>query len=594
MNTGKGIYWFYLMMILVIPGFVFAGVHGISGETGISLSQEKQKKHKEKKEKDEIRVANPSLLIDAKKEALTGNEKSAIDKFNNIIDKYPDDPVAYYELSRIYTSQNKAPEALENARKAYLLNPDNEWYAIFLAELCFSTSNNDEAIELYKKLSEKKPGNTDFLYQLSTLYLQEEKYKEVIDIYNKIEDKAGISEEISLQKEKIYLHLKDEKSAEKEIQKLIDAFPREPKYYSVMAEFYLSNEMPEKALAMYKKVAEIDPDNAYIHMSLADFYRKAGDNAKAYEELKAGFATPNLDVDTKVNILLSFYTVNQIYNDLKEQAFTLSKILINTHPGDPKVYSIYGDFLLQDKQYPEAREAFLKVLTLDSSRYVVWEQILRLDMQLNEYEHLILYGKRAIELFPEQPLPFLFTGLGLMQIKKYDEALKILKTGENLVVDNSEIQSQFCMYEGDILHALKKDEAAFQAYEKSLALQYNNAYVLNNYAYYLSLLGKDLDKAEKMSKKAVELDSANASFQDTYGWVLFKKGKFREASEWILKAINNKEEPNGEVLEHYGDALFNLHETEKALEYWNKAKIKGGGSELLEKKINDKKYYPAP
>ena len=75
-------------------------------------------------------------------------------------------------------------------------------------------------------------------------------------------------------------------------------------------------------------------------MSMADYYRKTGNKEKAFEELKLGFANPNLDVDTKVNILLSFYTVNQIYNDLKDQAFTLTKILIETHPKDPKVFSI--------------------------------------------------------------------------------------------------------------------------------------------------------------------------------------------------------------------------------------------------------------
>jgi Tfp pilus assembly protein PilF len=149
------------------------------------------------------------------------------------------------------------------------------------------------------------------------------------------------------------------------------------------------------------------------------------------------------------------------------------------------------------------------------------------------------------------------------------------------------------MYQGDIYHSMGKDEEAFQAYEKSLALKYNNPYVLNNYAYYLSLKGKDLEKAERMSKKAVELEPDNASFQDTYGWVLFMMGRYREAAVWIQKAVNNPEEsPSAEVLEHYGDVLFKLDDPAQALEYWNRALEKGGGSENLRKKITDKKYYP--
>ncbi|MEI7501095.1 MAG: tetratricopeptide repeat protein [Bacteroidota bacterium] len=535
---------------------------------------------------------NNAQLIDAKKEAIIGNEKGALEMFRRYVDKYPNDPAGYFEMARLEAAQKNLDEAIRLTLEATKLDPGNIWYSLFLAEMYQSATHPREAIEIYEKVLEKDPDNLDYLYQLAALNLQIEKYGEAIKVYNLIEEKAGVSEEITIQKEKIYLHLNDLKSAENELQKLITAFPGESRYYSILAEFYISNNMPDKALVKYKKIAEMDPENAYIHMSLADYYRKTGNKDKAYGELKLGFANPNLDVDTKVSILLSFYTVNQIYNDLKEQAFTLSKILIDTHPKDPKVYSIYGDLLTQDKKYSEARDTFLKALTLDSSRYAIWEQVLRLDLQQSEFEHLLIYSNRAIELFPEQPLPFLFSGLSSLQLKNNEDALKSFNAGLKLVVDNTDLQSQFYMYQGDAFHALKNETESFNAYEKSLQLNYENPYVLNNYAYYLSLLGTDLEKAEKMSKKALALDSANASFQDTYGWVLFKQEKYSEAAKWILKALMNKEEPSAEVLEHWGDVLYKQGDAARGLEYWIKARQKGKGSDQLEKKIADKKYYP--
>ena len=536
--------------------------------------------------------SNTNQLVDAKKEALIGNVKGALEMFRRYVNRYPLDPVGCFELARLEASQKNIDEAIRLAREATQLDPDNTWYSLFLAELYQSTTHPQDAIAIYEKVAAKYPENLDYLYQLAALYLQIEKYPDAIKIYDQIEEKAGVSEEITIQKEKIYLHLNDLKGAERELQKLITAYPDESRYHSILAEFYMSNNMPEKALEVYKKIAVIDPDNAYIHMSMADYYRKTGNKDKAFEELKLGFGNPNLDVDTKVSILLSFYTVNQIYNDLKDQAFTLSKILIETHPKDPKVFSIYGDLLLQDKKFPEARETFIRALTLDSTRYVIWEQVLRLDLQQGDFEHLISCGKRAMELFPEQPLPFLFTGLATLQLKQNEEALKIFNTGLKLVVNNDELLAQFYMYQGDALHALKKENEAFDAFENSLKLNYDNAYVLNNYAYYLSLKGVELDKAAKMANKAVSLDPESASFQDTYGWVLFMQGKYDEASEWILKAVNNKEGASAEVLEHYGDVLYKLNDPMLALEYWQKAKQKGKASDLLEKKIADKKYYP--
>jgi tetratricopeptide (TPR) repeat protein len=569
-----------------------AAADSVLQASAVMTGQDKQKSKKNKKDAGKEVTGNIGMLINAKKEAIIGNDKGAQDLFRQYISRYPEDPVGFFELARIEADQRNFSEAVTHCRQAHSLDPENIWYSLFLAELYVSSSRTGEAIDVYESVIEKYPGNLDYLYQLAALYLQIEKYPEAIKIYNKIDERAGVSEDIILQKEKIYLHLNDLKGAEKEIQKLIAAFPEESKFYSILAEFYMANNMPDKALEVYQKIAAMDPDNAYIHMSMADYYRKTGDKEKAFEELKLGFANPNLDVDAKVNILLSFYTVNQIYNDLKEQAYTLSKILIEAHPNDPKVYSIYGDLLVQDKKTKEAREAFLKVLTLDSSRYAVWEQVLQLDLQESEFDHLLDYSKKAAELFPMQPIPFLFLGLAHLQLKQNEQALRALASGANLVVDNTELLAQFYMYQGDALHGMKNDPEAFQAYERSLKLNPENSYVLNNYAYYLSVKGEELEKAEKMSKKSVTMDPENASFQDTYGWILFKQGNYKEAAEWILKAIKSDESPSGEVLEHYGDVLSKLNDMEGAMEYWLKAKAKGPASGQLEKKINDKKYYP--
>ena len=581
----------FLLMVRMVPASAALFGTGIPANLTDQETQDKKKPKKEMVGQVPAFKGNTGMLINAKKESIIGNQKTALELFRQYVSRYPEDPVGYFELSRLEAEQQNYEEALKLCREANRLDPGNIWYSLYLAELYQGTSRVKEALDMYENIVSENPGNLDYLYQLAALYLQAGKYQDAIKTYNLIVEKAGISEEIAIQKQKIYLHLNDMKGAEREIQKLITAFPEEPRYYSILAEFYMANNLPDKALETYKKIAVMDPDNAYIHMSLADYYRKTGNKEMAFEELKLGFANPNLDVDAKVNILLSFYTVNQIYNDLREQAFILSKILTETHPRDPKVYSIYGDLLVQDKKLPEARETFLKVLSLDSSRYAIWEQVLQLDLQLSEFDHLVVYSTKATELFPEQPLPFLFLGLGNLQLKRNEPALRALASGANLVVDNNDLLAQFYMYQGDALHAMKNDAEAFMAYDRSLKMDEDNSYVLNNYAYYLSLTGSQLEKAEKMSKKAVTLDPENGSFQDTYGWVLFKQGKYKEAAEWILKAVKGEESPSAEVLEHYGDVLYKLGDQAGALDYWQKAIQKGPGSEFLEKKINDKKYY---
>jgi tetratricopeptide (TPR) repeat protein len=561
----------------------------LTGTAATAQSHGKQAKGKKEVKGKVGKTGNSSMLIDAKRMAITGNENDAEDLLRKYTEKYPGDPNGHFELARLLADRKNVEEAISQLEEAVDIDPDNTWYRFFLSELYQYAGKYSDAIKIYDRLIQEDRDNLDNYYQLASLYLSAGKYNDAIRIYNQIESKIGVTEEISLQKEKIHLLQKDFQDAEDEMKKLIAAFPSETRYMAILAELYMSVNQQDKAYQIYQKILTTDPEDPYIHMTLADFYRKQGNKEKAFGELKIGFANPALDIDTKVAILLSFYNINQVYDDLKDEAEELSRILIATHPNNPKGYSIAGDLYVQDKKYPEARDVFIKAVALDSSKYIIWEEILRLDMVLEQYDHLLGYAKTATELFPDQPMLYVMTGIAEFQLNHYLKALDQYNRALKLVVTDNDLLAQVYMHLGDTYHALNNPEESDKAYEKSLQIRDNNAYVLNNYAYYLSIRNKDLEKAEQMAKKALELEPANSSFQDTYGWVMYKTGKYDEAKKWIGKALEDTQGVSAEVLEHYGDTLYRLGNAEGAMDYWRKARAKGEGSELLEKKIADKK-----
>lgn len=61
--------------------------------------------------------------------------------------------------------------------------------------------------------------------------------------------------------------------------------------------------------------------------------------------------------------------------------------------------------------------------------------------------------------------------------------------------------------------------------------------VLNNYAYYLSLKKKDLQRAEEMSRKSNEIEPDNATYLDTYAWVLYQLKRYDEAKQYMDRAV---------------------------------------------------------
>jgi len=545
-----------------------------------------------KKEKDNRKQDNASLFIEANSQKLLGNYDAARELFLKCLEYDDQDAASMYELARIARIRNQSIEALEWAEKAVETDPENVWYMKLLAELYQENMQFDKSIVVMEKLVELHPNNLEYLYELALSNLLVGNYEESIDIYNEIEEKIGITEEISIQKQKIWMRMEKSKKAISEIERLCEAWPDETRYKSILAELYMSNGMDEKALKTYLEIIESDPDDAYIQISLSDYYRKKGEFEKSFEHLKIGFANPNLSIDAKIQILLTYFTEKAFFDEQKEEAFDLAEILVTTHPEEPKAYSIQADLYYQGEEWSKARDALRIVIGLDSSKYMVWEQLLFTDSNLEDFESMRQDSRRTIELFPQQPLPYLFAAVASYNFEEHQQMVKDLERGIKFVVRNDLLKAEFYNYLGDAYHQTDQDEKAFEAYDASLKIKPDNSIVLNNYAYYLSLNGKELERARTMAKKATELDPENASNQDTYGWVLYKLGEYEEALEWIGKAIENHNTDNAEVLEHYGDVLYKLDQKEEAKRYWEKAQKAGeGGSELLEKKVNEGILY---
>ena len=143
---------------------------------------------------------------------------------------------------------------------------------------------------------------------------------------------------------------------------------------------------------------------------------------------------------------------------------------------------------------------------------------------------------------------------------------------------------------GDIYHTKKQVNLAYAAYDSSLVYNPDNNGALNNYAYYLSVEKKDLDKAEEMSYKTIKAEPDNNTYLDTYAWILFIKKKYTEAKVYMDDAMKKGGDKSEVVVEHCGDVYYMNGLKEDALKYWIKSREMGNKSEVLKKKIEQKKY----
>lgn len=531
------------------------------------------------------------LFHNAGKERILGNYQDALNLFMQCIAIAPEESTPYYEVATLYEVSKQKDLALEYAGKAVKLDPENYWYRILYAQSLQKAGKIAEAIEEYKTLIKKDGGNIDLYFDLAGMQLYSGKYKASIASFNEIEKRAGISEELSIQKEKIYIKMGDLDGAANEIQQLINDAPDNLKYQVLLADLYMANDLDEKASKVYHEILEKDPQSPYVNLSLYDYYKKKDEKEKASIALKKAFSSIELDIDAKMKILLSYYATKD--SDSKKEALYLCQILVKTHHEEAKAYTIYADFLYQEKKLEGAKENYLKAIELDDSKLPIWNQLMFIESELQDNEALLRDSKKAIELFPNQPLFYFFYGATNLQNKEYKEAIEYLTIGKDYVFKNPPLLTQFYASLGDANHGLKQFEESDSAYEEALKIDPKNIYVLNNYGYYLSLREEKLNRAEELSAYCNDLEPDQSNYQDTYAWILYKQGKFVQAKEWLEKALKNGAESNAVILEHLGDTYAKLQNLVKALEFWNRAKIinDGSNSKFLDQKIADKKLY---
>lgn len=569
--------------LLFILSFLI-GFYGCNAKKSISEKGDKNSLS-EKKE-----IALKQLLIKATTEKVLGNYEEAEKLYLECLKIDLKSAVTHFELSGIYLFNHAEEKAIVHAEKAVKYNPNNGWYKTNLAVIYQELNLFEKAEILYKELITLFPERSEYHFTLAEAYLYQGKIKEALEVYDAIEKILGPSTDLIVHKHKLYLKLGESEKAIAEIQKLIDQNPTNIYFYGLLADLYENEGFDSKALEIYNKIRKIDPTNGTVHLSLYEYYRYHGNQDKALSELILAFENSTVEIDTKMQIMLQFFTNSERNEKVKTQAYRLAKILIDVHSNEAKSFSMYGDFLSRDGKLKEALQMFKKAAALNSGKFPIWSQIVFLESDLKEFDLLEKDTRAALEVFPTHPTFYFFNGIANIQLQNYDKAIKSLLVGKEMVFDNDQLQAEFYQYLGDAYHAKKEHAKSDESYDKSLEFNRYNPYVLNNYSYYLSQRKERLTLAETMAKEANNQVPDSPNFIDTYAWVLFLKGNFAEAETLLKKAISLSAKPNGIILEHFGDVLFKLNKTEEAIISWEKAKETGEASQLIEEKILKKDY----
>ena len=549
------------------------------------------KKESEKKNKETSKHMFDSHFFTALKAKSLEDFDVALKHFEKCIKLDDKNAIPFYEAALINARNGSYDLATEQIKIAVKLDSKNRWYALSYAEILFSNQDFTNSAIQYKKLITLEPGNEELYFMLADIYIYANDFRKAIGVYDDLEKHKGVDKMLCMQKHKLYRETNDMKGAIKELESILNSFPEDIEAMEILSELYLLNDDKESAFSLFKKIAIIAPNNGRVHLTLADYYRDNGDNASSFEELKLAFKSSRLNIDTKVSILVSYYQLLAINKEIKEQAYVLSELMISTHPDDLKARAVYADILYTDNKFQEAKEQYLLVLEQDKDKSQVWSQVLFIQAQQSDFEGMLSTSDEALEYFPIDPLFYYFNGVSNKWFKNNENAISSLEMGVEFIVDNENLLLEFYSSLADVYHATKQHKLSDEYYEKALEIDPNNVLILNNYAYYLSVRKKNLEKAKEMSFLCNDLGKDNATYQDTYAWILYELKDYKSAKKWMLKSLKNGGDKSAVVVEHYGDILFQLGDINNAINQWKIAKELGEGSKQLDQKIANGKLY---
>lgn len=541
---------------------------------------------------EDDRVKAEYIFLEAEKQRNMGRD----DAFHHLLQyAHSLDPensaIAYYlgysrlMKSNLSVSDSLFSSSLRMMRKHVDAHPEDKYEAMLYANGNMIANQVQEGLRVLKIQAERNPHNVEVQLSIADAYARLEDYRNAIAAYDSVQQWQGQSVQLSARKVRAYQALNDTVGAIGEMRSLLATAPRNVDYNLAMGNMLLMFGERDSALTYYDKAQQYEPENGATYLAKAQFYNAIGDSVNYDQQTYQALVSKDLDVASKVEVLADYARHLLVAKDSSARTENLFKVLIEQHPNEPQIRMLFSDYLAAKDDMKGAAEQMDYAVNLDPTDAQAWNRLLVLNIISENYEAAIAAGDRAIELNPNNIELYGYIAPAYYNIKQYDKAIEVYKKALAAVDStDTEHRSMFLGGMGDAKFSMGDTIGAFALYDQAIEIDPNNVSILNNYAYFLTLCNRDLDKAERMSAKTVKAEPQNATFLDTYAWVFYKRKEYTMAQLYIEMAIKNERRPSSDIYDHYGDILLAVGNKQEALKQWKKAlELDAGNKELLEK-----------
>lgn len=513
-------------------------------------------------------------------------------------------------------------QAREYAGRAYLQDTMNPWYTSAYARTLALEDRLMEAIPLFRRLLKLDPNNIENYRMLALLYQHSQQPYAAISVLDSADTRFGRDPYIRDMKRQLLLAVRQHDRIIEEAIEDVEIAPYEQKNWITLGMIYEAAGRDSLAQETLYHAFKMDSTSIEALTAYANFLRHTNKLSEHFGVTQILFRQKNFPLDTKLELMELYTGVNELYADYYYSIGNLALILHTLYPTDPRVVAVYARHLMAGGDLEQALAVYKQHLDDEPPHIDNFMAVCYIEEYLQRPDSVELYINRTIEVFGDNPEPYIRKGYNSLLKGDYREALATFRQALEYA-DNDTLRSEIHGYIGDIYHQIAEEQIykqreqeliesierdlgdiitpsasgadttdskgfkplrisakkamqeCYKAYDRALELFPRNSMVLNNYAYFLAEENIELERALAMSSEAIHLESGNATFLDTHAWVLHRLGRNEEAQKYMRQALSLDDTQSAELPLHYGDILYALGKEFLAQTYWQKAEEMG-------------------
>lgn len=469
----------------------------------------------------------------------------AIDVLKDAIAANPNAPEPYLQLAFIYAKYlKKTDQAVAQVNRAIAINPRNIEAYQRLYEIEIAAGEEKKALQALDRASKLRSDDPNFWAGLGKLYA-------AIVFKPDVEPKPA-----------------DINRVNEFFERAVDHAAEDPAVLKDVADYYAASQQIKKAIPLYLRVLELQPDDLNAREKLASGFVATNQRAKAVEMLES---------------------------------------VIREHPEKYQPYDLLAEVLDDEaralersNQVEAANATFRKAAANYEQSLLINPGHLTTCLRLAELllgpvkdaERAVGVLSEARRRFPNAPEIVYYLALAQREAKHPQQAVATFEEArhEAEMEDSEIVNARFYFNYGATAEQAGLYEKAADLFRKAIAMDPANAADACNYLGYMWVeQNQHLDEAEAMIKRAVQSEPNNGAFLDSLGWLEFRQRKFEQALNDLQRAAKNMTHDDPVVFEHIGDTYLKLQRVPQALEAWQKALTLDPQNKNLVQKIESTK-----